>query len=131
MTITKEQFNDLKVGDTLKDGHYTLLVEAKFANTIIAMNDKHHACQLSFTELQEFGYSITKPIQHNCGFPYGNYENKEVVVKVSDESIEDCTVNVNVMYTRLISVNEAGFQDHFGNNWKYAVLVSNNVKLIK
>jgi hypothetical protein len=126
--ITKEQFDTLTVGDTLKDGHYTLLVEAKFANTIIAMDDEHNACTLSFNELQEEGYSINQPIQHNCGFPFGDYSDKEVIVKVSDKSIEDCTVNA--MYTRLIYVDNEGFTDHNGEHWMYAVLVANNVDII-
>ena len=131
MTITKEQFESLKVGDTLKNDRYTLSVEAKFANTILVMDNEHDAVNLSFKGLKGQGYSITTPIQHNCGFPYGNYSDREVVVKVSDESIEDCEVNVNVMYTRLINVNEAGFQDHNGSTWKFAVLVSNNVNIVK
>ena len=130
-TITREQFDNLQVGDYLKTENSTLLVEAKFANTIAVIDDQDDAYVYSFKEVRQANYSIIKPIQNNCGFPYGNYEDREVVVKVSDESIEDCTVNVNVMYTRLISVNEAGFIDHFGNNWKYAVLVSNNVDLVK
>ena len=127
--ITREQFDNLQVGDSLKDGHYTLLVEAKFANTIIAMDDEHHACTLSFTELQEECYSITKPIQHNCGFPYGDYSDREVVIKVSDVSIKNC--GCNTQYTRLISVSEKGFIDHNNDTWKFAVLVSNNVDLVK
>ena len=131
MTITKEQFDALTVGDELKNDKNTLLIEAKYANTIMVLLNEYDAIILSFKEIQEEGYLINQPIKHNCGFPYGNYEDREVVVKVSDESIEDCTVNVNVMYTRLISVNEAGFQDHNGDNWKFAVLVSNNVTLVK
>jgi hypothetical protein len=129
--ITKEQFDTLTVGDTLKDGHYTLLVEAKFANTIIAMDDEHNACTLSFNELQEEGYSINQPIQNNCGFPYGNYSDKEVVVKVSDKSIEHCTKDP--VYMRLMNVSKSGFQDYNCDcrYWQYAVLVSNNVNLVK
>lgn len=128
-TITKEQFYSLKVGDYLKTESCTLLVEAKFANTIIAMNDKHHACTLSFKELQEDGYSITKPIQHNCGFPYGNYEDREVVVKISNTSIDNC--KNSEIYIRLMNVSKAGFQDCDGEYWMYAMLVSNNVNLVK
>ena len=128
-TITKEQFDSLQVGDTLKNDSYTLIVEAKFANTIIVMNDKHYAYTLSFTELQEFGYSLIQPIQHNFGFPYGDYSDREVVVKVSDVSIEDCTKHPS--YIRLISVSENGFTDQNGNTWKFAVLFSNNVELVK
>lgn len=127
--ITREQFDSLKVGDELKDGHYTLLVEAKFANTIIAMDEEHNACTLSFNELQEEGYSINQPIQHNCGFPFGDYSDREVIVKVSDEDMEYCT-NKN-QYTRLMSVNNEGFKDRNGMTWKYAVLVTNNVDLVK
>ena len=127
-TITKEQFDSLQVGDTLKNEKYTLSVEAKFANTIIGI-DNDYACTLSFTELQEEGYSINQQIQHNCGFPYGDYSDREVVVKVSDVSIKDC--EVGIVYIRLITVNENGFIDHNGNNWRYAVLVTNNVELVK
>ena len=127
--ITKEQFDNLQVGDLLKNENYSLLVEAKFANTIIVLDNEDDCGYLSFKELQEQGYSITKPIQHNCGFPFGDYSDREVVVKVSDGSIEDC--GSNAQYTRLISVSEKGFIDHNGSTWKFAVLVSNNVDLVK
>jgi len=127
--ITKEQFESLKVGDYLKNDRYTLSVEAKFANTILVMDNEHDAVYLSFKQLKGQGYSINKPIQHNCGFPYGDYSDREVVVKVSDVSIEYC--GCDAQYTRLISVSEKGFIDHNGDTWKYAVLVSNNVALVK
>ena len=129
-TITKEQFDLLKVGDTLKDEHYTLLVEAKFANTIIAMDDEHNACTLSFKEIKEQGYSINQPLQHNCGFPYGDYSDRECLVKVSDISIDDCMVNA--MYIRLMNVSNSGFKDYYNvRTWKFAVLITNNVDLVK
>lgn len=131
MTITKEQFDNLQVGDELKNYRYILIVEAKFANTIAVILNEHDSAFLTFKFIQGEGYSINQPIQHNCGFPFGDYSDKEVIVKVSDSSIEDCTVNVNVMYTRLISVNNEGFTDHNNNTWKYAVLVTNNVELVK
>ena len=126
--ITKEQFDSLKVGDTLKTEHHTLLVEAKFANSILVIYDKGDSTYLSFNELQDANYSINQPIQHNFGFPYGNYRDSEVIVKVSDKSIDDCTINA--MYTRLIYVDNEGFTDHNGEHWMYAVLVANNVDII-
>ena len=127
--ITKEQFDALKVGDELKNENYTLSVEAKFANTIIAINNSHNAVYLSIKELQHYKYSINQPLQHNCGFPYGDCSDKELVVKVSNASIEICE-NSSV-YTRLKSVSEKGFRDNDGELFKYAVLVTNNVELIK
>lgn len=126
--ITREQFDSLKVGDELKDGHSTLLVEAKFANTIAVIDDQDDAYVYSFKEVRQANYSINQPIQHNCGFPYGDYSDREVIVKVSDEDMEYCT-NKN-QYTRLMSVNNEGFKDHNGMTWKYAVLVANNVDII-
>lgn len=129
MTITREEFEALKVGDELKNKSYTLLVEAKFANTILVMDNEHDAAFLSFKELKEQGYSIIHPIQHNCGFPFGDYSDKEVIVKVSDESIEDC--DNKTLYVRLKSVSKKEFQDFKNISWKFAVLVSNNVELLK
>ena len=129
MTITKEQFDSLKVGDELKNEKYTLLIEAKFANTILVIDNEHDAAYLSFQNLQEQDYSITQPIQYNCGFPFGNYSDREVIVKVSNESIDKC--EKTKLYTRLISVSEKGFKDYIGNTWGYAVLVTNNVELVK
>ena len=126
--ITREQFDALKVGDELKNENYTLLVEAKFANTIAVIDDQDDAYVSSFQEVRQANYSIKQPIQHNCGFPFGDYSDKEVIVKVSDKSIEDCTVNA--MYTRLIYVDNEGFTDHNGEHWMYAVLVANNVDII-
>ena len=126
--ITREQFDALKVGDELKNENYTLLVEAKFANTIAVIDDQDDAYVSSFQEVRQANYSINQPIQHNCGFPFGDYSDKEVIVKVSDKSIEDCTVNA--MYTRLIYVDNEGFTDHNGEHWMYAVLVANNVDII-
>jgi len=128
-TITKQQFDTLAVGDTLKDGHYTLLVEAKFANTIITIDDEHYTCTLSFKELQEQGYSLIPTIQHNCGFPYGDYSDKEVIVKVSDVSINHC--EINQVYVRLMTVSKEGFKDHNGFQRNFVVLVTNNVDLVK
>ena len=128
MTITREQFDNLQVGDTLKTENYTLLVEAKFANTIAAIDDQDDAYVYSFKEVRQANYSINQPIQHNCGFPYGDYSDKEVIVKVSDKSIDACTINA--MYTRLIYVDNEGFTDHNGEHWMYAVLVANNVDII-
>ena len=128
-TITKEQFDNLKVGDTLKNDRNTLLIEAKYTNTIMVLLNEYDAIILSFKEIQEEGYSITKPIQHNCGLPYGDYSDREVVIKVSDISIDRCTKYPN--YMRLKSVNNEGFTDNNNNTWKYAVLVTNNVNLVK
>lgn len=129
--ITKEQFDSLKVGDTLKTEHHTLLVEAKFANSILVIYYEGDFTYLSFNELQGEGYSINQPIQNNCGFPYGNYSDREVIVKVSDKSIEHCTKDP--VYMRLMNVSKSGFQDYNCDcrYWQYAVLVSNNVNLVK
>ena len=129
MTITKEQFDNLQVGDTLKNENSTLSVEAKFANSIIALTNEGNAVYLSIKELQNSQYSIIQPIQHNCGFPFGDYSDREVIVKVSNESIDKC--EKTKLYTRLISVSEKGFKDYIGNTWGYAVLVTNNVELVK
>jgi len=127
-TITRDQFDSLKVGDELKNENYTLLVEAKFANTIAVIDDQDDAYVSSFQEVRQANYSINQPIQHNCGFPFGDYSDKEVIVKVSDKSIEDCEKMMH--YTRLISVSEDGFKDCISSTWKYAVLVANNVDII-
>ena len=129
MTITKEQFDSLKVGDELKNEKYTLLIEAKFANTILVIDNEHDAAYLSFQNLQEQDYSITQPIQYNCGFPFGNYSDKEVIVKISNESIDKC--KNSKIYIRLMNVGNGGFQDDDGEYWMYAILVSNNVDLVK
>ena len=129
MTLTKEQFDSLTVGDYLKTENSTLLVEAKFANTIAVIDDQDDAYIYSFKEVRQANYSINQPIQHNCGFPFGNYEDREVIVKVSDESIEDC--DNKTLYVRLKSVNKKEFQDFKNISWKFAVLVSNNVDLVK
>ena len=129
MTITKEQFDSLKVGDELKNEKYTLLIEAKFANTILVIDNEHDAAYLSFQNLQEQDYSITQPVQHNCGFPFGNYSDKEVIVKISNESIDKC--KNSKIYIRLMNVGNGGFQDDDGEYWMYAILVSNNVDIVK
>lgn len=129
MTITKEQIDALKVGDELKNETLPLIVEAKFVNTIIAIDNDDFATVYSFRELRNAKYSIIQPLQHNCGFPFGDYSDREVVVKVSNSSIKDC--EKMTFYTRLISVSEHGFKDCIGNTWKFAVLVSNNVNLVK
>lgn len=129
MTITKQQFDNLQVGNELKNAHYTLLVEAKFANTIIILSNEGIAYTYSLNELQNSKYSITQSTQNNCGFPYGDYSHIEVIVKVSDKSIDHC--EIPPLYTRLMSVNNEGFTDHNNNTWKYAVLVTNNVDLVK
>ena len=129
MTITKEQFDTLKVGDELKNEKYTLLIEAKFANTILVIDNEHDAAYLSFQNLQEQDYSITQPVQHNCGFPFGNYSDKEVIVKISNESIDKC--KNSKIYIRLMNVGNGGFQDDDGEYWMYAILVSNNVDIVK
>ena len=79
-------------------------------------------------KLQQLGQTINQPIRHNCGFPFGDYSDKEVIVKVSDASIKDCEKMMH--YTRLISVSEDGFKDCISSTWKYAVLVANNVDII-
>ena len=129
MTITKEQFDALKVGDELKNENFTLSIESKFANSIIVLTNEGNAYVYSLKELQNADYSIIQKIQHNCGFPFGNYSDREVIVKISNESIDDC--NIKPLYTRLMSVNEKGFTAHNGNTWKFAVLVGNNVNLVK
>ena len=128
MTITREEFDSLKVNDKLKNENFTLSVEAKFANSMIGLTNKGNAYIYSLNELQEAKYSIIHPIKHNCGFPFGDYSDKEVIVKVSDKSIDACTINA--MYTRLIYVDNEGFTDHNGEHWMYAVLVANNVDII-
>ena len=129
MTITREQFDALKVGDELKNETLPLIIEAKFVNTIIAIDNDDFATVYSFRELQEAKYSIIHPVQHNCGFPYGDYSDKEVVVKVSDYSIDDCKEMGT--YARLMSVSNSGFKDHNNLSWKYATLITNNVELVK
>ena len=131
--ITKEQFDNLKVGDTLKNDRYTLIVEAKFAKTIIFIDNEGDSDMLSLKALRNAHYSITKkiPTEHNCGFPFGDYSDKEVIVKVSDRSIEHC--EISPLYTRLMSVDNEGFTDHNKEHWMYAVPVLNtyNVDLVK
>lgn len=130
--ITKEQFDALKVGDELKElknEKSTLLVEAKFANSLIGLTNERNVYFYSLKKLQNSQYSINKPVQHNCGFPFGDYSDKEVIVKVSDDSIEDC--DNKTLYVRLKSVSKKEFQDFKNISWKFAVLVSNNVKLVK
>jgi hypothetical protein len=127
--MTQQEFNDLKVGDYLKTENSTLLVEAKFANTIAVIDDQDDAYVYSFKEVRQANYSINQPIQHNCGFPYGDYSDREVIVKISNASIEIC--EIRRIYTRLITVNEEGFRDNCGELFKFAVLASNNVDLVK
>ena len=129
MTITKEQFDALTVGDELKNDKNTLLIEAKYANTIMVLLNEYDAIILSFKEIQEEGYSINKPIQHNCGFPFGDYSDREVIVKISNESIDKC--KNSKIYIRLMNVGNGGFQDDDGEYWMYAILVSNNVDIVK
>jgi hypothetical protein len=128
-TITKQQFDNLKVGDELKNNEYTLLIEAKFPNTIMTIYDEYNSCIFSLKGLQNSNYSITQPTEHNCGFPFGDYSDREVIVKISDRSLVKC--EINPIYMRLMSVNNEGFKDHNSNTWKYAILVSNNVDLVK
>lgn len=129
MTITREEFDSLKVGDELKNDRYTLIVEAKYANTIVFIDDEGDSDMLSFKGLQKAFYSINQPLQHNCGFPYGDYSDREVIVKVSNKSVYDCTIYPT--YIRLMSVDNEGFTAYNGNTWKFARLVSNNVELVK
>lgn len=127
-TITKEQFDNLQVGDTLKNHKYTLSVEAKFANSVILLMNEEYTYIYSLKELQGMEYSITTTIQHKYGFPYGDYSDREVIVKISNASIE---IYKRRIYTRLITVNEEGFRDDCGELFKFAVLASNNVDLVK
>ena len=140
--ITKEQFDALTVGDELKsDINNTILVvqgtigEIIIVKSINAEVDDNEvymsSCTYCIEELISGEYSINKPIQHNCGFPFGDYSDKEVIVKVSDRSIEHC--EISPLYTRLMSVNNEGFTDHNKEHWMYAipVLNTNNVELVK
>ena len=130
--ITKQQFDNLQVGDELKElknEKSTLLVEAKFANSIIGLTNERNVYFYSLKKLQNSQYSINQPIQHNCRFPYGDYSDREVVVKISNTSIDNC--KNSKIYIRLMNVSKAGFQDFDGEYWMYAVLVSNNVDLVK
>lgn len=129
MTITKEQFDNLQVGDELKNENFTLLVDAKTNTTILVAYNEYTSCIFSLKRLQDDKYSITKPIPNNCGFPYGDYSDREVVVKVSNESVYDCTIYP--IYIRLMSVNNEGFTAYNGNTWKFARLVGNNVEIVK
>lgn len=128
MIITREEFDNLQICDTLKNENKILSVEAKFANSIIALTNEGNAYIYSLRELQNAHYSIIQKIQNNCGFPYGDYSDREVVVKLSDESMDICK---EISYGRLLSVSKEGFVDHCNSIWKFASLVTNNVDLVK
>ena len=58
-TITREQFDSLQIGNQLKSEYYSLTVEAKFLNTIIALdNNDGIAGVYSFDGLVRSEYSI-------------------------------------------------------------------------
>lgn len=131
MTITKEEFDSLQVGDELVNSIATLKVELKLPNVIIAISNYEIPNMYSLNELQQRRYQLKPKTKHLHGFPLGDYSDKNVFVSVSDISLENAQTRGNI--AKLISVGEY-FSVHtiidVYNTYKYAILLSDNVELI-
>jgi hypothetical protein len=81
--ITQEQFDNLQVGDILKNDTFTLEVCGKFHKAIIGLVD-NSTYVYSLDELNERLYTLTKPIKYNQGFEVRKYPERPVVLVGND-----------------------------------------------
>jgi hypothetical protein len=126
--ITKEQFDNLKIGDVIVNSekdNFTII--DRTSNLIFIERIDSLVSFLSFTEFNKYNYSIKSTPKHLYGIPFGDYSDKEVYAIVSNEYLE---IHDPVYAVRLLKVDENGFEDYYTNTWKYAKVISNNVDLI-
>lgn len=137
MIITKEQFDSLQVGDELENDIKLITVEFKMANVIITYNSGGgEVGGYTFKDLANLNYQLKPKTQHLYGFLVGSYEDKNVFVSVSDESLEKAKEVFRIR--KLLEVTKNNFKcivdGSIGisvSEWKYAVLLSDNVELVK
>ena len=66
MALTREEFDNLKVGDTLIDeNENTLLIEIKAPNSVVAICNDAEIITYLFNELNDNGYSLKKEPQYS------------------------------------------------------------------
>ena len=126
--MTKEQFDNLKIGDVIVDStsgdEYTIV--DRLTNILFAEDDCRLISYYSYFEIKE-DYSIKEAPKHLYGIPYGDYSDKEVYVVCSDESLDQLSKSAYKLYI----VDDRGFTLQNGLIFKFAKVISNNVDLIK
>jgi len=129
--ITKEQFDNLKIGDVIVDSTSgdELTIVDRLINILFAEDDYELISYYSFNELNRHNYLIKQSPKHLYGIPYGDYSDKEVYVLVSSISLEYCNMQKGYM-TMLLKVDENGFLTYKYGFLPFAKVISNNVKLI-
>lgn len=135
MIITKEEFDSLQVGNELINAKETIIVEFKMPNTIITHNlDNKYSGVYSLYELQDDEFRLKPKTKHLYGFPVGNYLDKNVFVACSDISLEDAKNNGKICRLICLSTDCFYVQSHINSEsvrQKYAILLSDNVELVK
>lgn len=119
MTITQEQFDNLKEGDVVNNKHNgDLFFQGKIGKVSFWVNSDGYSNTLSLADLQNLGYSLVIKPENYQGFPLGDYSDKTVVVKVwNDPEHKHLSI--------LKLVTEVGFKTTLNNTlWTYAQLIN-------
>ena len=85
MTITQEQFDNLKQGDELSSFGNDLIFEGKVGRIALFINKTTNMVHTHpLVVLIENKYELKIPIPHLQGFPIGDYEDKKVFCAFHD-----------------------------------------------
>jgi len=123
------KIEDLKEGTVLVNPRNEIIVQGNIGDIMFAV------CAgvvriYSIQELNTCDYTIKPEVKHYLGFPIGDYTGKNIIVSVSDESLDMCNCNRIAI---LIEVKKDCIVAKNGNMWIYAKLVecdNHNLKLI-
>ena len=121
MTITQEQFDNLKEGDVVNNKYNgDLFFQGKIGKVSFWVNSDGCSNTLSLADLQNLEYSLVTKPENYQGFPLGDYSDKTVVVAVrNDKSSQSETIGI---------LSKVG-KDYFAlkgmvTKWTYAQLIN-------
>lgn len=124
MTITQEQFDNLKEGDVVNNKYNgDLFFQGKIGKVSFWVNSSGYSNTLFLADLQNLDYSLVTKPENYQGFILGDYSDKIVVVAVSNTSTKDCQ-----------KMEKIGILSHVGKDyfalkgmvtkWTYAQLIN-------
>ena len=121
MTITQEQFDNLKEGDVVNNKYNgDIFFQGKIGKVSFWVNSSGYSNTLSLADLQNLEYSLVTKPENYKGFPLGDYDDKVVIVEASNsENYGMITVGIITTVTKN-SIYITGYSNPF----KYARIIN-------
>jgi hypothetical protein len=123
MTITQQQFDNLKEGDVVNNKYNgNLFFQGKVGKVSFWINSSGSSNTLSIADMQNLEFSlVTKPESYQR-FPLGQYDDKIVLVAVSNSN-SPIDNNSTVGIIREVTKDGIYIKNHL-NYFKYAKIIN-------